>query len=53
MLAPESLEAQVCVCDWKRAGIREQRNMNPSSEEDEWVGDATTIQTESSAEESS
>ena len=52
-LAPESLEAQVCVCDWKKAGIREQRNMTPPSDEDEWVGDATTINTESSAEESS
>ena len=52
MLAPESLEAQVCVCDWKRAEIREQRN-TPSSKEDEWIGDATTINTESSAEGSS
>ena len=52
-LTPESLEAQVCVCDWKKAGIREQRNMNPPSDKDEWVGDATTINTESSAEESS
>ena len=48
-LAPESLEAQVCICDWKKAEIRNQVNIdNTGYSTDEWIGDATTIRIDSS-----
>ncbi|WCJ29526.1 Zinc finger BED domain-containing protein RICESLEEPER 2 [Euphorbia peplus] len=49
-LAPESLESQVCLNDWKRAELRTQSNIVSSSSSDEWVGDPTTISTTSESE---
>lgn len=46
-LAPESLETQVCVNDWKRAELRTQSNIASSSSSDEYCGDPTTIPTTS------
>jgi hypothetical protein len=42
-LAPKSLEAQVCVNDWKRAKLRTQSNIPLEYSSDEYCGDQTNI----------
>lgn len=49
-LAPESLEAQVCLDDWERANMRRQEELIHSSSSDEWVNDGSTTATSDSNE---